>query len=316
MNTARLALAAVFAVACGQAHAARDAASAAVPGYVAPVDIYQRDPRLPKAEAASFAAKVDAIFKRALATSALASPKGFSINRQVIVAPPPVGMPSWTPSIAQGTMLLRAIELSDSKQAPDGTYRGVGEGPTLQLTVNDETALFYNASAENFLSMPNSLGVDRGFPVLEFKSRKHIVIAKQGSAPYRNVSKEEWLRHEIADIKASIAKFEGEPVPQLDARVRELEAELADFTPAERQSPACMSSSRRKGTFADCDEPGADFIVKVNPDYFDRNLPKTAIQLITISTPNHARDDDKMLAPIVRAAVEAMDLTELQRSLE
>ncbi|MBU4137353.1 MAG: hypothetical protein KJ690_13195, partial [Alphaproteobacteria bacterium] len=135
--TAGIAAAGLLAAAAS-ARAEQDPESAGAPGRVGAASIQLRDSRVPQAQARVMAAEVDGLLARLLATPALADPHGFAISRQVILVPPRTGMPDWHPSAAEAMLLARSIAIHGGSQTDaSGAWSGVGEGPTLQITVND-----------------------------------------------------------------------------------------------------------------------------------------------------------------------------------
>ena len=320
---ARIACLAAGLALAAPAAAQQDPASAAAPGRVFPLGSEVRDRRLSKADGAAVIAKVDKLLGRLLATPALADPHGFSINRHITVDSLEPGMPAWHPAAAEASILLKAINLNNgsTRDAATGTYGGVGEGPAIRIRVNDLTALYPWPGADDdrptfyyLTTKPDDRG---GFPMLKFRSREHVIIAKPGRLPFRHVTKQAYLERAIADERAGIAKFGGEPVPGLEKGLADKLAELAALSPTERAAPACEGSELQRGTsFTPCNEPGANYIVTVNPDYFDRSLPKTAIQLVSVSVPQEGGVGHKVLQPIVRAAVAALDLDAIRQTLE
>lgn len=312
------AIAAVLLLA-GSAHA-QGLAAPHLPGRVSPTSLNLRDPRLPAAESSRMVAEVERLlFAPLLVTPALAQPQGFAIGRQLILAPPPAGAPKTGPTLVHGHLLLRAIDPARSKPDAAGAYNGVGEGPAIQFTINDPGALYpwpgSEEGRESFFDLDPRPAQRSGFPVLRFRSKDHIVIAKPGRKPYRHVSKREVLEREIGDRRGVLAKLGADAAPVLLREQADQEAELAALSPTERASPACLGGSRKRGTFTPCSESGAMFVVAMDPGYFDPALPRTAIQLITLIAPIPHRDEHKALGPVTRAAVEAMDLAALQRAL-
>lgn len=313
--------AAIFSLAATGSMAAQDSASAALPGRVGPTSLNQRDARLSKAEASKMAAEVERVlFSPLLATPALADPRGFAISRQLIIAPPPDGLPRSAPSIAHGHMLLRSIDVGHgSKRDAAGAYNGVGEGPGIQFTINDPSALFpWPVNEEGrpaFYDLDPTPELRHGFPVLRFRTREHIVIARPGRKPYRHVTKAEVLAREIGDRGIVLEKFGANEAPGLEQEQAKQQAELAALSPAELMAPACLGNSRNRGTFTPCSDSSAHYVVAIDPSYFDPTLPKTAIQLITLVAGAPHRDEHKELGPVTRAAVAAMDLAALQRAL-
>ncbi len=70
------------------------------------------------------------------------------------------------------------------------------------------------------------------------------------------------------------------------ARLREAEHDLGSLTPAEGAEPACLLDRAEPTTllsrFVPATTPNCRPVIRPNWDYFDRSLPRTAIQLITI----------------------------------
>jgi hypothetical protein len=96
----------------------------------------------------------------------------------------------------------------------------------------------------------------------------------------------------------------------LEAHIAALETELAGMTPAERASPAWIGASY-SGLVA-AGEEGAVMVVEPNPDFYDRSLPRTAVQAMVVEFRPHRN-------PYVRAYTgalfQAMDWAALTRFL-
>jgi hypothetical protein len=121
------------------------------------------------------------------------------------------------------------------------------------------------------------------------------VAVTNGKPVWTAVSKEHFLRAMMAYVDGLRAaetrrlRLEGRP-PLSHEQSFELkrrhvfDKELAALTPAQREEPAfyatppiehAMSSGLTDGA-----SPGSRRVVTANPDYFDRSLPRTAVQLI------------------------------------
>lgn len=292
-----------------------------LPGRVSAPVVDSRDNRLPPADRQCLVAKADALFARLLATPSLARPIGFAVSRAIVVAPPPDGMPQWHPSRALGTMLLRAVNPADgSRPDANGAYGGAGEGPSIRFAINDLTALFQfpeegRTDRPKYFDFPYADKDFGGFPVLRFSSRTHIVIARPGHVPFRHVTRQALIEREIGDLREPVARLGEANAPQIVAQIRRLEAELAALSPAERQAPACRNMGRGKSLLAPCGG-GAPYVVTPNSDYFTRSASRAAVQLIVLSVPQPGGVGHKVLEPITRAAVDALDLEALQAVLE
>jgi hypothetical protein len=318
MSRAALVLAALL-TATPLGAAAQDPASAALPGRVAPTGLQVRDARLPRAQASQMAAEVERVlFGPLLATPQLADPHGFAIGRQLIISPPTDGTPQTGPAVARGHMLVRAINVSDgSKPDAQGRYGGAGEGPGISFSVNDLSALYPwpQGEADTFYDLDPTPELRGGFPILRFRTKEHIVIAKPGRKPYRHVTKAEVLEREIAERAKTIAQFGAETRKGvLDDQAKQ-QAELAALSPAERNAPACLGNSRKRGTFMPCGDSSANYVVVMDPGYFDPKLPKTALQLVVLTVGAQHRDEHKWLGPMTRQAVAALDLDAIQAAL-
>ncbi|MBI1197271.1 MAG: hypothetical protein GC203_05360 [Phenylobacterium sp.] len=294
----------------------------ALPGRIAPTKVLAFDGRLTRAETAALAAEADRIlFAPLLRTPALAAPRGFSINRSLSIKPPARGVLQGGPSSARGNIVLLGVNpAGGSKPDAAGAYNGVGEGPAIQFTLNDPTALFANMDSDEtrpaFMELDLSAPPRGGFTVLRLGVTQLIVVAKPGKLPYRYVTKAELLEREIADRAEALAQLAANAAPVLRKAQADQQAELAALPPGERAAPACVGGERRRGASSPCDDRGARYMVTIDPGYFDPKAPRTAIQLVTIGVGAPHRDEHKILTPIARDAVAQLDLNAIQRALK
>jgi hypothetical protein len=316
-------LAPVFApiFAAALAFAAPALAQAPLPGRTPPTKVLAFDSRLTKADTARLAADADRLlFAPLLATPALQDPHGFSVVRSLSIKPPAFGLPRTGPSAVRGNVLLQPVDPArGSRPDPSGAYNGVGEGPAIEFTLNDPTALFATAGAEEtrpeFLELDLGRPARAGFPVLRLGLRDVLVIAKPGRTPYRLVTRAELLERQIGDRAQTLAQLGPAAAPVLRQAQASQQAELAALAPDQRAAPACVGGDHARGTFSACNDRGARHLVAIDPAYFDPALPKTAIQLITLSVQAAGRDELSPLTPRTRAAVDSLDLAALQRAL-
>jgi hypothetical protein len=143
-----------------------------------------------------------------------------------------------------------------------------------------------------------------------------VVVARAGRTPYRLVTRQEALQREIDDRAQTLAQLGAAAAPVLRQAQASQQAELAGLAPDLRRAPACIGGDHRRGSFSPCDDRGARHLVAIDPAYFDPALPKSAIQLITLSVNAPSRDEHRTLAPLTRAAVDGLDLASLQRALK
>ena len=312
-------VAVVLAAVSAPAHAVPSAASLAAKGRIAPVSVQVTDPSLPPAARKAMTAKVEGLLGRALATPAFTDPHGFSLTRTVRIHAPQDALPRALPAVAQAIMIAQDIDLeSGAKPDANGAYMGRLEGPGFHIHVNNLFALYANYAGgdpADLLYLPLRRGTVQGFPVFRVGVRDVVLVTKPGRQPWVNVTKGEYLEKQVADTRASIAQVGGTPHPKMQATLDRQSAELAALSPQDRREPAC-ASSRLRQTFGDCADPSATFLVRANADYFDKGAPKTAVQLVAISTPAEGGHGHKRLEPVLRAAGAAIDYRAIQASLD
>jgi hypothetical protein len=279
----------------------QSAASAAAKGRIAPLSV-QVIGALSQPEVKAFTAKASAVIDLALATPALYQPRGFSITRSLTIDTPPSEQPQSNPFLGRATMIVQMIDLEHGA-TPDaqGAYMGRLEGPSMHIRFNNLTALYANNDGGGMNEaryLPLKMTVRDGFPVFRVGIREVILITKPGRLPYVPMTKGERLRQLSKEID--------------DPKVGEA---LASMSPQELAQPAC-SSSRLSEFFGDCSKDDATSYVRLNPDYFDKDARKGAIQLVAISTPIPGGHGHKILEPRLKAAADAIDLRAIQALLD
>lgn len=299
------------------AYAEQSAASAAAKGRITPFGI--QVVAAPAAPAKQIAAKAVALVDRVLATPTLNQPRGFSLTRSVKVEGPPPNLSPDHPLIAEVTMIAQDIDLeSGAKPDADGTYMGRLEGPTFRIGVNDMTKLYANvtwadddyAGAVHYL--PIQRGTVQGFPIFRVGVRDVMLITKPGRKPWAHISQGERLETLVAESREQEARY---PTPKGKAILDAQLAALAALSPQQRAAPACVSA-RLSVPLGNCAEPNATHYVRLNPNYFDKGLPKSAVQLVTISTPAEGGHGHKRLEPKFRAAAAELDYKAIQAALD
>jgi hypothetical protein len=312
-------LAATLTFGATSAHAEQSAASAAAKGRIAPVSLQVTDASLPAPARKALAAKMDGLIARALATPAFHDPHGFSLTRTVRIHEPDAL--ATAPARAEATLIAQDIDLeSGAKPDATGAYMGRLEGPSFRIAVNDLLVLYANLGGREdavreaqHLQMPMTLV--QGFPMFRVGIRDVVLVTKPGRLPYVHVTKGEHLQQLLDATRESVAASGGPVHPKLQATLDRQMAELAALTPQERAAPACVSARLRQ-SFGDCAEKFAVFYVRPNPDYFDKGAPRTAVQLVAISTPAEGGHGHKRLEPVMRAAGAAIDYRAIQAGLD
>lgn len=292
----------LFPTLAGQAQAAQSPASAAAKGRIAPLSVQVTDPSLGAAQTKALTARMDALINRALATPAFVRPTGFSLTRSVKVDE---GLPG-QPARATATMIAQSIDL-ESGARPDasGAYMGRLEGPTLYIRANDLLGLYANTSwgdtaASEVRTLPRKIGEQDGFPIYRVGIRNVILVTKPGRQPFVRLTKAERLQSLMTELSGESRE--------------EVARELTALSPQERSQPAC-DSSRLSQRFGDC-AAGAAPLIRINPNYFDKGLPRGAVQLVMISSPAEGGHGHKVLEPKMRAAAADIDLRAIQGALD
>lgn len=147
--------------------------------------------------------------------------------------------------------------------------------------------------------LPQEKGRIAGFPTYNYENiEEKVVLAKPGRRVFVPITREEFISaliysRELRIVQEALqAHREDQQVNaralqaerlRTDERLQSLRAELARLGPAERASPAWYAWAQ-KGTGSGLVAPGAPNarqLVSTNPAYFDRSLPRSAIQLIS-----------------------------------
>jgi len=98
--------------------------------------------------------------------------------------------------------------------------------------------------------------------------------------------------------------------------LNDLQAELAALTPAQRAAPAYWSGAAQNAShLVDGPGPGVEQIVTPNPAFYDRTLPRTAAQMVSIEGDLTERDRayTEWMAEIIGRIRESVDRSKLER---
>jgi len=106
-------------------------------------------------------------------------------------------------------------------------------------------------------------------------------------------------RRREQDLKTAATPKPGSPEARTIERLTQLESRLAAMTPEERRQPAWYTPHaegvRRLdyGDIVEAGSPGARPLVVPNPDFYDKSLPKTAMQLVSIPDAGYVESEFK-----------------------
>jgi hypothetical protein len=164
------------------------------------------------------------------------------------------------------------------------------ESPRVHISINDPTELYayggHNLQAVDedgnpILTFFAVVGEVGGLPLYD---NQMIVVAAQGKPLFVAISRERFIRSMIKGFNAQSAK-DPDYKPANDMVIKDLNAELAEMSPAERALPAMGGGGMSiPSNLMPPGQPGGTPLVIFNPNYFDQTLPRTAIQLIVVRT--------------------------------
>ena len=157
------------------------------------------------------------------------------------------------------------------------------------------------------------------------QARRAKTIEEAAASQKKPENQEIERRHALAidqrreqDLKAAATPKPGSPGARTIERLTQLESRLASMSPEERRQPAWYKPHpegvRRLdyGDIVEAGSPGARPLVVPNPDFYDKSLAKTAMQLVSIPGAGYVESEFKKgdTVPTVRvpmAVLEQMD---------
>jgi hypothetical protein len=164
---------------------------------------------------------------------------------------------------------------------------------------------------------PPGTGELHGYPVY---GPGVTVITKSERPIFVLVSRERAMRLVLATNKKNVDVLtepaQTNQVKRLRACVTRIEQDLASLSTEERSAPAYLATTRVAGHDAFCDpfssrtDPKARRIVAENPDFYDRRLPASAIQVVIMNLSMFNRNAADQRAQHDRIA-EGMDVAAL-----
>jgi hypothetical protein len=130
----------------------------------------------------------------------------------------------------------------------------------------------------------------RGFP----SWGKGLAVVTRNERPiFVPVSRERAMRVVLSTSKKGLADTRAANQDPGLARMRtcldKMEQELSALSPVERSSPAYLATTRVPGhdllcdPFSSANDPNAQRIIAENPEFYDRSLPPTAIQVVLVN---------------------------------
>jgi len=319
MNPKRVAvIASIALIASSQAVEAQMKSSSdlgSIPGSVKPWPVnseswgYNAADDVTLAQKAAVKANVEAVYNVFARTPVIAQPKGFTVWRFRGMVPSDRIMyddRQWAIPAQFGFNFIWHWMREDDHIIHSN---GEGEGGGFEVAINslrcifeDDGRPFMEDAQGGMYFAPVVVGKRFGFPQYHAGC---IVMTRRNAPLFLPVPRERVLRKLIADQKESgkaieemlgayrklgrtddVRMLEANDAPRRN-RVRYLEQMLAAMTPAERAKPAYLNlrypSVDSVNVFGspEANDPMVQLLVTANPDFYDRTLPRTAIQTIT-----------------------------------
>jgi hypothetical protein len=216
------------------------------------------------------------------------------------------------PLVVTGTAV---VSLNPYEKMPQGVLPDSQDAAaSIRIAVNDLSALdpaglddFFRDDQGRFYSTSKELtGTSHGYPLYG----ETVLLTRNKVPVFIPVSRGRYVKAKIARMEGRIAdaqarrtKVAGNSsaasvMPQLNEAIAgqqryvdALKAQYAAMPGAERDSPAVVSSdggATDLPEFAAPDDADATHILYINPALIDRNLPRTAVQILTVTIASDA----------------------------
>lgn len=254
----------------------------------------------------------------------LASPVGFEVVPAAFAGLDNVDhIPGMNrPLVLMGTAV---VSLNPYEKMPQGVLPNSQDAAaSISIAVNNLSALdpgglddFFKDDQGRFYSTSKGLtGTSHGYPVYG----ETVLMARNTGPVFIPVSRGRYVKAKIARMEGRVAdaqarrtKLAGNPatasvMPQLNQAVADqqryvdaLKAQYATMSAAERDSPAVVSSdggATNLPEFAASDDADGTHILYINPALIDKNLPRTAVQVLTVTITSDAEHWPELAAKI------------------
>ncbi len=301
------------------AQAQQDMESARARGQVALT--YDFKSRVPQREVPAMVATARSVAQVILATPDLANPVGVALNGGIHSSGVGSGMPSTDPHAASGSIILRRINLPLKRKVDaQGRFEGEGEGPTIQVSINNLYFLAGNSppvANGDYYYLPTNIASERGIMRFEDRGWDIIVIHKPGVLPFAFLTREELLSRAMKSLNPDNPNLDEKRRLRIQEKYDALRSELSKLSPAQRMEPGCENGRiGKQWSRSGCDVPGATYLVRYNPKYFTPGASRTDAQIISLRVRRAWSGGDEMLGGRVRSAFQQIDLRALQAMLK
>lgn len=173
----------------------------------------------------------------------------------------------------------------------------------IQMRTNDESAVYetamnfdklddkkaLNQFKEIFFLPEELMDMGSGVFLYNWYYENRIVVARSDRPLWMPVTNKEYISRMMVYYNASLK--EG-LIPQM--AMDALKSEIAAIPPEMMMMPAYINGNTQRPLTGICTvkEDSTKALYKINPNYFDPALPRTSVQLITITMEGHADDPE------------------------
>jgi hypothetical protein len=173
----------------------------------------------------------------------------------------------------------------------------------IQMRTNDESAVYetamnfdklddkkaLNQFKEIFCLPKELMDIGSGVFLYNWYYENRIVVARTDRPLWMPVTNKEYITRMMVYYTASLK--EG-LIPQMV--IDALKGEIAAIPPEMMMMPAYINGNTNRPLTGICtmEEDSTKALYKINPNYFDLALPRTSVQLITITIEGHADDPE------------------------
>ena len=174
----------------------------------------------------------------------------------------------------------------------------------VRVRTNDATAAFESAMNPDiikdkkvmkqyndiFILPKKLLDLGDGVFLYDFYYENRIIVKSNDRPLWLPITNYEYASRILAYEKAQLNEGDGLPQMVIDA----LKSEIADIPPEIMNMPAYINGNQQRPLTGICtmEEDSTNALYQMNPAYFDSALPRTSVQLITITIVGHADDPE------------------------
>lgn len=186
----------------------------------------------------------------------------------------------------------------------------------------DYESAYRDPADREIFYQPRTIGDAQGYAVYEGSRGLEVVVLARGQRPvWVPLTQEEFLKREIRVTEKMInesPEAAKDPANPLVARLARHKAVLAALPPSQRAAQAWYRRNEdlREPNLAPPGSEDARALVVVDPEWFDPSLPRTAVQLISVTFNYGPSFDPADPKPWEDGSVEGLRLWEMKRTMD